>query len=71
MKQSKFDEAIIFYNMAIKINLEYTSPLWNKGNALAFLGRHTEANEFYQKAILLDKKFESLPRKSLNNLIIK
>jgi len=55
-EQEKYDEAIKYYDMAIKIGPEFAEIWNNRGNALLKLKKYDEAIECYDKAIEINPK---------------
>ncbi len=49
-----FEEALIYYNMAIGFNPNYADAINNKGVALIYLSRYQEAIDCFNKVIKLD-----------------
>lgn len=57
MNQSKYDEAILAYDEAIRLDPEDAASWGAKGFALSKLGRHDEAMQVYDEALRLDTNF--------------
>lgn len=56
-KLGKYDEAIIFYDKALKINANYAPALYNKGEAPQKLARYNEAQQYFDKAKNIDPSY--------------
>ena len=50
-ENNKFEEAIMAYNEAIKIDPSLAEAFTNKGNALIVLGKYEDALKNYEEAI--------------------
>ena len=56
LKESKFDDALAFFEQALLLN-QNDPDLWNyKGVALRSLGRYEEAMECFNKSLKIDPR---------------
>lgn len=55
--QSKYFEAVVQYNLAIKINPDNPCAYYNKAIALMKLGNHDEAVKTFDKVMLINPNY--------------
>lgn len=58
LNQNKFEDAIISFDAALKIDDEYVDALNSKGVALSYLGKHQEAIDCFDKIISIDSDYD-------------
>ena len=59
-KLGKYEEAIVEYDKALKVNPKYVDAYNNKGLSLHNLGRYEEAILEYDKALKINPKYVML-----------
>ncbi len=56
LENSQYEEALRFFEQALRLN-QNNSELWNfKGISLRSMGRYEEANECFQKSLEIDPR---------------
>ena len=53
MEMQRYEEALAYFDEAIRLYGSYYGSYNNKGVTLGFLGKHAEAIEFFDKAVKL------------------
>ncbi|HPZ08025.1 MAG TPA: tetratricopeptide repeat protein [Candidatus Eremiobacteraeota bacterium] len=56
-RQGKYEEALMWYDRALKLDSISTTYWYGRGNSLRSLGRYDEAIKCYEKVLSLDPKF--------------
>ena len=70
LAKKDFEKALEFYEQALKVRPEFPEAEFQKGGALVSLGRLSEAEAAFKRAIALKKNW-SLPYSALGTLFIK
>jgi tetratricopeptide (TPR) repeat protein len=60
VKQNQLDQAITFYNIALKIDCDYTEAHVSLGEALEKKGRNHQAIQSYQRALTLQPNLDNV-----------
>ena len=56
-KLGRYEEAIIYYDKALKVDVNYVPALYNKGVALGKLAKNDEAQQYLDKAKEIDPNY--------------
>src|ERR1041385_7644780 len=68
--RGEFEKALSFYEQALKVRPEFPEAEFQRGNALASLGRLPEAEAAFRRAISLKKNW-SLPYSALGIVLVR
>ena len=62
-----YESALRAYDLAIEAKSDYASPHWNRASVLKLLGRESDADEFYKKAVELSPGLKEVSRSDTNH----